>query len=57
MLDGEGIPLLDEFDQPVMETAWAQWQTVTPADDTLFRGNSSSGKGNSWATFFTITVP
>ena len=57
MLDGAGNPLLDDYDQPIYETAWAQWETVTPADDTLFRGNSGSGKGNAWATFFTITVP
>ena len=49
--------LVDEYDQPIYETAWAQWQTVTPSEDTLFRGNSGSNKGNAWATFFTVTVP
>ena len=57
MLDGAGNPLLDAELNPIYETAWAQWETVTPAVDKLFRGNSGSGRGNAWATFFTVTVP
>jgi hypothetical protein len=54
VLDGAGNPVLDEItDEPIMESAWAQWETVTPAEDTLFK-SLGKNKGNKWATFFTV---
>ena len=38
----------------ITETAWAQNQDFLTDGDLLFRGNSGSGRGSSWATFFTI---
>ena len=54
VLDGAGNPVLDEItDEPIMESAWAQWETVTPAEDNLFK-SLGKNKGNKWATFFTV---